>query len=236
MSISTRSRQDDLAIQPSPPATRARRSWRDPRLLVGVAIVAAAALVGATVVDDPRTTPVWAARGALAEGQELQAGDLAVRELRFADPADAARYVAADGPVPEGLTLRRDVGAGELVPVAALGDGTPPLLEVPLSVAPEAVPATVREGSVVDVWVAPDPSLTPGAGSGSAAGDGTGAGTDAVLVFSSVQVVAVSRSGGALGPAATRQVIVGLEPGARATLPEALGLLSRGSAVLVRTP
>jgi hypothetical protein len=230
VSLSTRSHQDDLAASPSPPATRGGRSgWRDARLLVGVALVAVAALLGATLAGDRDTTAVWATRGALAEGQTLDADDLVARELRFGDPADASRYLAADGPVPDGLTLTRDVGAGELLPATALGDGAQALLEVPLTVAAEAVPATVRAGSVVDVWVTPDPDLT-------LPGTGETAEGDSVLVFASVRVVAVSRAGGALGPAATRQVIVGLEPGEKATLPQALGRLARGDAVLVRTP
>ena len=230
VSLTTRSRQDDLSAPASPPVTRAGRpGWRDPRLLVGVALVAVAALLGATVVGDQDTTAVWAARGPLAEGQAVEPGDLVVRELRFADAADASRYVAADGPVPDGLMLTRDVGAGELLPVGALGDGTQALLEVPLTVATEAVPATVRAGSVVDVWVTPDPDLVAGETDAETAGD-------SVLVFASVRVVAVSRPGGALGPAATRQVIIGLEPDAEATLPRALGRLARGDAVLVRTP
>jgi len=229
VSLSTRSRQDVPSAPPSPPATRAGRSgWRDPRLFVGLALVAVAALLGATLVGDRDTTAVWATRGPLAEGQAVGAGDLVVRELRFVDAADASRYVAADAPVPDGLTLTRDVGAGELLPVSALGDGTEALLEVPLTVAAEALPSTVRAGSVVDVWVTPDPDLVTGE---AAAAEG-----DSVLVFAAVRVVAVSRPGGALGPAATRQVIVGLEPDAGATLPRALGRLARGSAVLVRTP
>lgn len=229
VSLSTRSRPDDLAALASPAATRAdRRRWRDPRLLVGVALVAVAALLGAAVVGGKDTTPVWAARGPLAEGQALEPDDLVVREVRFAGPADAARYVAADGPVPGGLTLNRDVGAGELLPVGALGAGGDPPLEVPLTVAVEAVPATVRAGSLVDVWVTPDPDLATGS-TGPEAGD-------SVLVFASVRVVAVSRTGGALGPTATRQVIVALEPDAQETLPRALGQLARGNAVLVRTP
>lgn len=230
VSLTTRSRPDDLTTPASPTATRAvRPGWRDPRLLVGAALVAAAALLGATLVGDQDTTPVWAARGPLAEGQALEAGDLVVREVRFAAPQDAARYVAADGPVPDGLTLTRDIGAGELLPVGALGESGTALVEVPLTVAAEAVPATVRPGSLVDVWVTPDPDLVAGTTDPATAGD-------SVLVFASVRVVAVSRAGGALGPAATRQVIVALEPEAEATLPQALGRLARGHAVLVRTP
>jgi len=226
VSLSTRSPQDDLSVPASPPATRTGRSgWRDPRLFVGVALVAAAALLGATVVGDRDATAVWAARGPLAEGQAVRGDDLVARELRFTDAADAARYVSADGPVPEGLTLTRDVGAGELLPVAALGEEAEALLEVPLTVAAEAVPATVRAGAVVDVWVTPDPDLL-----GDPETDG-----DSVLVFEAVRVVGVSRGGGALGPAATRQVIVGIADDERAILPRALGRLARGDVVLVRT-
>lgn len=236
VSLSTRSRQDDLATPPSPPASRAGRpGWRDPRILVGVALVAVAALLGATVVGAQETTAVWAARGPLAEGQAVEAGDLVARELQFGDAADASRYLAADGPVPDGLVLTRDVGAGELLPATAVGDGTRALLEVPLTVAAEAVPATVRAGSVVDVWVTPDPDLFPTEPEAGGAGDSGDPG-DSVLVFASVHVVAVSRPGGALGPGATRQVIVGLERDAGSALPQALGRLARGDVVLVRTP
>lgn len=230
VSLSTRSPQDDdISAASSPPATRAGRTvWRDPRLVVGIALVTVAALLGASVLGDRGTTAVWAARAPLAEGQAVGAGDLVAREIRFGDAADAARYVAADGPVPEGLTLTRDVGAGELLPAAALGEEAEALLEVPLTVATEAVPATVRAGTVVDVWVTPDPDLLGGSESESEG--------DSVLVFAAVRVIAVSRSGGALGPAATRQVIVGLESDERAVLPGALGRLARGDVVLVRTP
>lgn len=239
MSLSTRSHPDNLSgprsraappAPPSPPATRARSTrWRDPRLFVGIALVAAAALLGATVVGDQDTTAVWAARGPLVAGQALEPSHLVVRELRFADAADASAYVAANGPVPEGLTLARDVGAGELLAVSALGDAAQGVLEVPLTVAAEAVPVTVRVGSVVDVWVTPDPTLATAATGPAAEGD-------SVLVFAAVRVVALSRAGGALGPAASRQVIVGLDPGETAALPRALGRLARGDVVLVRTP
>lgn len=229
VSLTTRSSPDDLARHPSPPATRAKApGWRDPRLFVGIALVAVTALLGATVLGDRDATAVWAARGPLAEGQAVDPDDLVARELRFTDAADASRYLAAEGRVPDGLVLTRDIGAGELLPASALGDDVAPLMEVPLAVAAEAIPATVRPGSVVDVWATPDPDLV--------AGGPAGAEDDSVLLFAAVRVVAVSRAGAALGPVATRQVIVGLEPSERASLPRALGRLARSDVVLVRTP
>lgn len=216
----------------SPPATRHRAGlWKDPRLVIGVALVAVSALLGATLLGGAdATVGVWAARTPLARGQDVTAGDLVRRQVRFAEQADADRYVSAGTTLPSDAVLVRDVGPGELLPRAALGtaaDGSS--VEVPLSVPAEAVPATVRSGSVVDVWVTPDPSLAP-------AGSAVGGDTESALVFAGVTVLAVSRSGGALGPSPTRQVIVGVEADLEDRLPAALARVARGSVVLVRRP
>ena len=196
--------------------------------MVGVALVALSALLGAVLLGGGQaSSAVWAAREAMTEGQPVAAGDLVRREVRFDDPADRDRYLSAETPMPEAAVLARDVGAGELLPVAALGAGSPQeVVEVPLGVPADAVPGTVRRGSVVDVWVTPDPALDPGA-------DGSAPARSALL-FGRVRVLAVTRGGGALGPRATWQVIVGVTPAQEKALPEALARLARGSVVLVR--
>jgi hypothetical protein len=202
--------------------------WKDGRLVVGVALVAACGLAGAALLGGgDSTSGVWAAREALTAGHDLSGADLVRREVTFSDPAQAETYLSADAALPERAVLARDVGAGELLPRAALDSGgAPAAVEIPLSVPAESVPATVRRGSVVDVWVTPDPAVVgPDA-----------AGADSVLVFADVSVLAVSRPGGALGPSATRQVIVGVGPGQERSLPSALARLAQGSAVLVRNP
>lgn len=231
MSVSTDPRASGTGLPGSPPAARHRAGlWRDPRLAVGVALVAVCALLGATVLGGAdATVGVWAARVPLTGGQALAPADLVRREVRFADGADADRYVSADAPLPAGTVLTRDVGPGELLPRTTLGStGRAAAVEVPLSVPTDAVPATLRAGSVVDVWVTPDPDLAADA---SAAGD-----AGSVLVLGRVRVVSLSRAGGALGPTATRQVIVGVEPSQEDALPTALAQLARGSVVLVRRP
>ncbi len=228
VSISTdaRARQSDLSA--SPPATRHRTSrWRDPRLSVGVGLVALSALAGASLLAPPSTVGVWAARDALVRGQVVDAGDLVRREIRFEDQTDADRYLSAATALQPGTVLARDVGVGELLPRAALGSGSgSPTTEVPLTVPVEAVPATVRTGAVVDVWVTPDPTLEP---IGSSA-------QEATLIFEAVPVLAVSGGGSALGPGVARQVIVGLDPEQETDLPEALAQLAQGTVVLVRKP
>jgi hypothetical protein len=206
----------------SPPAERPRRSrWRDPRLVVGIAVVALCAVLGARLVggSSSQTVAVWAARTSLPQGRPVGAEDLVQRDVRFADQTAADRYLPADADLPRGATLERAVGAGELLPRAALATaGAARTTEVPLSVDSESVPATIGVGSVVDVWVTPDKSAdAPGR---------------AVLVFDDVSVMSVQRSTTTLGPTATRQVIVGVGQDQESRLPASIAALSSGSIVL----
>lgn len=226
--MSRMSLTDTRTLPASPRATRHHGSvWRDPRLLVGIVLVAASGLAGALVLTGEETVDVWAARGDVTAGEPLGLDALERREVRFSDQADADRYLSADQPLPADVTVGRDVGAGELLPRSALVVGErPDVLEVPLTVPGESVPATVGPGSVVDVWVAPgtDRPLADAAE------------PEATLVLEGVRVVGVSRGGTALGPAASRQVIVGVAAAQEAALPEALALLAHGNVVLVRQP
>ena len=227
VSLNTDTRTRTSTEPGAPPATRARRSrWRDPRLVLGIAIVAASVLLGALLVgraDD--SVLVWAARTGLRAGQPVRADDLVRARVRFADPAAANRYLSASSTAPTGARLARDVGAGEFLPRAALTGARPdPLTEVPLSVDTGAVPATVGPGSVVDVWVTPDPAADPGRPGP----------VRAVRVFDDVAVVAAPRTGTSLGPSSTRQVIVGVGAEQEAALPKAFAALAGGTVVITR--
>ena len=197
-------------------------------MAVGVILVAACALLGATLLggsDD--TVGVWAARRAMNAGESVSADDLVRRDVRFADQHDADTYLSADTPLPSRATLTRAVGAGELVPRGALGAaGSQALTEVPLSVDSEAVPSTLRVGAVVDVWVTPDRATD-----GSGPVDGSDA-ARSVLVFDDVAVLSVPRIGSSLGPTATRQVIVGVAEDQQSRLPTSLAALAGGSVLL----
>lgn len=192
-------------------------------MLVGIAVVAVCVLLGARLfasADD--TVTVWAARSDVPAGSTVTAGDLQPQRLRFGSAALAARYVSADDPPPAGLVLTRAVAAGELLPRAALGSGDrQQLAEVPIAVPTEAVPATLRAGELVDVWVTPEEGESAGA-------------PRAVRVLQQVRVVAVPSSGSALGPSTTRQVLVGLPVEEQGRLASALAQLAGGAPVLVR--
>lgn len=207
----------------TPPARRAARSsWRDPRLVIGILIVAISVLTGTTLfnsADD--AVSVWAARDNLSSGSPVETDDLATREIRFTSAADANRYLSADRPVPADATLLRAVGTGELLPRAALGAGSSgPVTEVPLSVPAEAVPQNVQAGSVVDVWVSPDAAA--------------GGGQKSVRIFEEVKVIAAPTSGSTFAPSGTRQIIIGVDEVADDELARSLATAARGTTVVTK--
>lgn len=139
-----------------PPATRATRpGWRDPRLWIGVLIVALSVVAGARLVGAAdESVPVWAVGHDMAAGDDVTADDLVAHRVRFVDPADLRRYFPADEVLPADLQLVQGVGAGELLPRSATAPtGETALLHLPVAVEPTLVPPNVGAGSVVDVWV-----------------------------------------------------------------------------------
>jgi hypothetical protein len=192
-----------------PAATRAKPpGWRDPRLWVGVAIVAASVVAGSRIVgaaDDSVT--VWAAARDLAPGDTVAADDLAPVRVSFDEAADLDRYLPTGDELPAELHLVRGLGEGELVPAAALGSaedtGT---VVLSLAFPPEQVPSGVAAGSHVDVWVVDD---HPGAG-----------GTSPVL--EDVVVIDAPSAGDSLGGTGGRQLVLGVPEGASDALAEVL--------------
>ncbi|MFC0221792.1 hypothetical protein [Nocardioides zeicaulis] len=139
-----------------PVATRTGSpGWRDPRLWVGVVLVAGSVVAGARIMagaDD--MTPVWSASSDLVAGETLTADDLVATRVRFDDASDRARYLPVESELPADLTLSRPLASGELVPAAALGpEPTEEAVAVSLAVATEDVPTDLVRGSRVDVWV-----------------------------------------------------------------------------------
>lgn len=143
-------------VQAPPVAIRATTpGWRDPRLWLGIAIVAVSVVAGARLLasaDD--TVAVWAVVDDMGPGDVVAEADLEVRRVRFADAGDLDHYFTSDDTLPADLQLTRGVGAGELLPRAAVGaaaDGD--RLQISIEVAPGRVPTSVGSGAVVDVFV-----------------------------------------------------------------------------------
>ena len=87
----------------APAATRHRRpGWRDPRIALGVVILAASIVGGARLfAAADNTVPVWAAAGDLGADVPLQLGDVVRVRVHFAEQTLAERYLGAGQPLPE---------------------------------------------------------------------------------------------------------------------------------------
>ncbi len=198
---------------PSPPAGRlGRPRWLDARLIAGVLLVLGSVALGSRVIagaDD--TVPVWATRGPLAAGVEVRAADLVERHVLLNEGLDA--YVSAEGGVPAGYVALRDVGAGELLPRAAIAPAAELAVVryVTVTVPAAELPYGVGAGSHVDVWIVPaEPvaSAPPGSPPGSPASGG------AQRLLAGAGVAALSSESGALGVSgSTRGVVLAVEQG-----------------------
>lgn len=208
-----------------PPATRPTSpGWKDPRLWIGVALVAGSVVAGSQVLasaDD--STSVWAASHELAAGQVVDQDDLVAVRVRFADARDSAHYFEVHEEFPDDVTLSRSVGAGELLAQSALGDDeVSGVVSLALALPPEEVPHGLGAGSHVDVWVL---------------GEGREGRTRATLALEDVAVLAAPRTAGSFGSTGGQQVVLAVpedEPDALARVLAASGqgevrLVGRGS-------
>lgn len=133
--------------------TATRKALLDPRLVIGVLLVAASvAGVVAIVAANDRSIDVYAATRPFAPGDRLTAQQLEVRSVRLDVAAD---LYLAPGDVPaEGVLVSRSVSIGELVPVSALGGVDGARLAALVLEVKGALAASVGAGSVVEVWAA----------------------------------------------------------------------------------
>jgi len=207
---------------PAPAVRRLRSSrWRDPRLAVGVVLVAASVVVGARVLaaaDD--TVAVWSLRGDVPAGSQLTSGDVTISRVRFEDAADAGRYFDGDAEIPAGLVVDHDLVAGELLARSALVEPVSRATsDVPVSLADAVYPADLEVGDRVDVWVTPT--------------DEASRRRESSLVFHDVPVLQAEVADAALS-GATAVVTVGLDSDQAASLDKDLAVIGAGSVTMIR--
>jgi hypothetical protein len=134
------------------PLAARRRRVLDPRILVGVALIAASALGTTALVGAlTRTVVVYRADGPIVAGDRVTSGRLVPATVRLGDAAGL--YLS--GALPEGgLVATRPVAAGEMVPRSAVG--TEASVHAATVVVDLASPlaAGVAVGSTVDLWSA----------------------------------------------------------------------------------
>lgn len=221
-SDSRSARKDTSPVQPAQRATRP--GWRDPRLWLGVLLVAGSVVAGARILSSAdETIAVWATEREVLPGETLEADDLTARQVRFPDSADADRYAQAGSGAPITGRVTRAIGAGELVPLSALGTSLETgLIEVPITVEPGQLPPSVGAGSIVNVWVTSD--LLASAEQAS----------QATLVLEEVVVIEAPGPADAFGTTGDRQLVIGVPPDQAPELPAALGAAASGRVVITR--
>ncbi|MCU1432201.1 MAG: hypothetical protein JWP95_1306 [Actinotalea sp.] len=206
-----------------------RPGWRDPRLLLGVVLVAGSVALGSGLVSAAgRTTPVYVAHGPLVAGEVLELDRLTVEEVRLTGSGDS--YLRADEALPDGLVVVRTVGDAELVPLSALGRADD-LAVRPVAITPTGdLPTAVTEGSAVDLWYVPE----PGGGAGSTVTGSEASSLAPTQLAAGFTVAEVSEPDGAfaVGSAVTVHVLVPV--GELAAVLEALA--APGSVEVVHVP
>lgn len=138
----------------APASTSRARLRRDPRLLIGLLLVAGsvAAVVGIVAAADEGDEVLVAPR-LLTAGELITADDLEPRRVTLG--LEASAYLHPNDVPAEGLIVTRTIGQGELVPIAALGDERSPRATTLVVALSTPIGATVREGDVLDLWSAP---------------------------------------------------------------------------------
>lgn len=130
------------------------RRYRDPRLLLGLLLVAGSVLgvVGVvTAVDDG--VEVYAASRLLTVGERVDTDDLELRRVSLG--TDSGTYLQG-GQLPDGgVIVSRSIGAGELVPLAAVGDVRGASATTIVIALATDLGGTVRAGDLLDLWSAP---------------------------------------------------------------------------------
>jgi len=133
-------------------STQRKRFWFDPRLAIGIVLVAASvAGVFGIVSTADASVQVLAARDDLAPGDRIDEGDLIESSARL---ADTDLYLLPGDLPDEGLVVTVAVGEGELVPLSAVGQTAGTRLASVVVTINGQLPGSVGAGSTVDLWSA----------------------------------------------------------------------------------
>ena len=218
---------NDLGASGAPAAVRsAPPGWRDPRLWIGVAIVAVSVIAGARLIGSAdNSVTVWAVASDLGPGDTVGPSDLVAQRVRFVESSDLARYFPAGQELPADLRLERGVGEGELLPRSAISTtGSSDAMELPVAVESTLVPPGVQSGWVVDVYLS-------GARTGETA---TGQSADGRAVLTGVTVLDAPPVGESFAVSGQRQLVLGVTEAEARRFFQATGSLDAPALTIVR--
>jgi hypothetical protein len=151
-----------LSDVPSPKASRQRLPrWLDPKLILGILLVLGSMAAGARILsDNNRTVQVWALKQDLAADANVSKDALVATSVRFTSKTNADQYVSATK-FPDGARMLRKVSKGEFLPRDAFTtDEKDDLVDLPIPISPQNIPAGVTINKRVDVYIVPKDSKT----------------------------------------------------------------------------
>lgn len=211
-------RTADPAVQP---AIRTRPpGWRDPRMWVGIALVAVSVLAGARIIGEADdTVQVWSTAADLAAGQSLTSDDLVATNVHFSDASEFDNYLLVAEQLPARATLARAVGEGEMVPRTALSQaGSAGVSTLPLVLPSLAIPPSLSPGTRVNVWSVNEKAK----------------GFAASIILEDVEVVGVPSGADGFGAALERQLLLGIEADQQDAVAAALEAAADGTLTVQR--
>lgn len=187
---------------------RPKRFNLDPRLLIGLALVAASVVGVVTIVtaaDD--SVLVYAAREPLSPGDSVSEDDLREVSVRLDDAHEF--YVASESIPADGIVITKPVAAGELIPSSATGSRAGLRVTALVISVDGQLAASVTPGAAVDIWASREVDAVS-AGAGQTAGGSY----SAPVVLTTATVARLVDSGSFVAGAETTAVEV-LVPKAR---------------------
>lgn len=130
---------------------RARAFVLDPRLAIGVVLVAASIVgVVSLVATADDSIEVYAAASPLTPGDRVTSDDLIVRNVKL---NESREFYIGRGELPaDGFIATRPIGAGELIPASSIGSNEGLSLTAVVVSPQGGLAQVVSSGASVDVW------------------------------------------------------------------------------------
>lgn len=125
-----------------------RPAWRDPRLIVGLALIAVSIILATSIVSAARGgATVYRATQAILPGDVLGSHNIAPTRL----DVDTSVYATADALAP-GATVSEEVAAGEILRVSSIADTSAATARRLVITVSDSLPASVQAGDQLDLW------------------------------------------------------------------------------------
>lgn len=125
-----------------------RPAWRDPRLIVGLALIAVSIILTTSIVSAARGgATVYRATEAILPGDVLGPHNISPTRL----DVDTSVYATADALAP-GATVSEEVAVGEILRASSIADTSAATARRLVITVSDSLPSSVQAGDQLDLW------------------------------------------------------------------------------------